>query len=226
MPTAKFLNKTNELHLFDNPSSRSIEVIADEPMLFSASFRYAFDNGGPLTREVLSALLNEHPIKLQIDDPAYPYFVVDTRVHMLMPNMYPAIPGWHCDHTPRGENGQPDLTKASVRQNNLTVILSTVSGLCETAFLHNGLTYLDYDPTRVWGSINDTIENDKSFHGYGSKNLREGVLTEFSGQTLHTATKSMKRGWRYFFRGSFMDEAPKNRIRRQVQVYTDSSVGW
>lgn len=28
-------------------------------------------------------------------------FYFDIKVHMLMPNQYPCIPNWHCDHVPR-----------------------------------------------------------------------------------------------------------------------------
>lgn len=34
--------------------------------------------------------------------PDFPHlFCFDVKVHMLMPNQYPCIPNWHCDHVPR-----------------------------------------------------------------------------------------------------------------------------
>ncbi len=43
--------------------------------------------------------------------------VVDVKVHMLMPNQYPCIPGWHCDLVPRDENNQQDFNKVDLMQN-------------------------------------------------------------------------------------------------------------
>lgn len=31
-------------------------------------------------------------------------YVIDVKVHMLMPGEYPCIPNWHCDFIPRDEN--------------------------------------------------------------------------------------------------------------------------
>ena len=37
------------------------------------------------------------------------HIVIDTKVVMLMPGMYPCIGGWHADAIER-KNGQPDLS--------------------------------------------------------------------------------------------------------------------
>lgn len=38
--------------------------------------------------------------------PIFPYedYIVDVKIHMLMPNQYPCIPNWHYDNVPRDEN--------------------------------------------------------------------------------------------------------------------------
>ena len=81
-----------------------VEQIEAEPMLYSASWNFARKYGGPLTNQVMgrSARAVKFMLDTQID--TYPYLVIDTRVHMLMPGFYPAIPGWHCDATPRTEH--------------------------------------------------------------------------------------------------------------------------
>lgn len=38
-------------------------------------------------------------------------YVWDVKVHMLMPNQYPAIPNWHRDMVPRNEKGQEDFSR-------------------------------------------------------------------------------------------------------------------
>ena len=51
----------------------------------------------------LADIINSAPIPHQD-------YIVDIKVHMLMPNMWPCIPNWHCDMVPRDANGklQPD----------------------------------------------------------------------------------------------------------------------
>lgn len=41
--------------------------------------------------------------KLEFDASEY---LVDVKVHMLMPDQFPCIPDWHCDFVPRDENMQ------------------------------------------------------------------------------------------------------------------------
>lgn len=60
--------------------------------------------------EVTSKLMPE--VK-HIIDFAVPYlqydidkYIIDVKVHMLMPKQYPCIPNWHFDFIPRGKKGQ------------------------------------------------------------------------------------------------------------------------
>ncbi len=61
--------------------------LKSEPMLFRATREFARFVGGPLTKAFLNALDWEDCL-------------IDSRVHMLMPGMYPCIPGWHHDDVP------------------------------------------------------------------------------------------------------------------------------
>lgn len=40
-------------------------------------------------------------------------YVVDSKIHMLMPNQYPCIPNWHYDHVPRGPDGTQDFSRCN-----------------------------------------------------------------------------------------------------------------
>lgn len=130
--------------------------IIDETMLFCSGWDFAYENSGPITREILDKLSLEFGRDSEMVSDNYPYPVVDTRVHMLMPGMVPAIPGWHCDNVPRGESGQPDLTKAARDQLNYTVLVGDSDFIAPTEFITNPLT-LSYDPNQVWGSINQAV---------------------------------------------------------------------
>lgn len=70
--------------------------IKDTPTLWNASLDDAMRYGGDLTRAALSAMDIVGDKK---------YVIVDTKVHMLAPGQYPALPGWHTDGTPRLPQG-------------------------------------------------------------------------------------------------------------------------
>jgi hypothetical protein len=72
------------------------DEIKREPMLHRATAQFALENGGPLTRSFL--------LSLQLAWSAD--ILVDSRVHMLMPGMWPCIPGWHHDDVPRSRVGR------------------------------------------------------------------------------------------------------------------------
>lgn len=55
----------------------------------------------PLKQLELSGLL-EYPIER---------YVVDSKIHMLMPGQYPCIPNWHYDMVPRDTLGNQDFSK-------------------------------------------------------------------------------------------------------------------
>lgn len=89
--------------------SPPIPAFAAEPSLFSMSVDMALESCGGLTRRIL------HHMPWECDDykeaeAAGLQPVIDVRIHRLMPGMYPAIPGWHCDRVPRANyHSQPDF---------------------------------------------------------------------------------------------------------------------
>lgn len=56
----------------------------------------------PEIREVLMGLSPQKPIS---------EYVIDVKVHMLMPNQYPCIPNWHYDNVPRGDDNKQDFSQ-------------------------------------------------------------------------------------------------------------------
>lgn len=60
----------------------------------------SFEQTKTLMPEVLPVIEELIPyLELNIDD-----YVIDVKVHMLMPDEYPCIPNWHRDFVPRDEN--------------------------------------------------------------------------------------------------------------------------
>jgi hypothetical protein len=192
-------------------------IIDDEPMLFSASPDFALNAGGPLTRNAI-----EHIARFIKSSRSGKHWVIDTRSHMLMPGMYPAIGGWHCDAVSRSSyTAQPDLSKMD-DANHFVMTLSThEDGVSNTEFICEELTFNNIDKDRVWGSISRQVGD------LGKRvKIADGEMVRFTSSTLHRATAATRRGWRWFIRCSEYEFPPQNKIRKQVQVYTDIQGGW
>ena len=110
----------------------SNEKIKEEPMFFNCSPDFAYENGGEITR----SFLNNLPDEWQKDK-----LVFDSRVHMLMPGWYPAIPGFHHDDVPRPEipvgqhfitAGQPDYDNPRYKSQHILGLVN--ADICPTEF--------------------------------------------------------------------------------------------
>lgn len=198
-----------------NPTA-SIEQIESEVMLYSASLAFAREHGGPLTQSVLDVIENKlDPNK---------HYVIDTKSVMLMPGMYPAIPGWHCDGVIRhNQFAQPDLEKINTEIQHWAVLVSShYEGTSNTEFLTEPVV-VHCEQDRVWGSTNEYLEK---FRGLPTLLAKDGEIIQFSQPTLHRAKPAINKGWRFFFRLSEYHMPPLNKIRHQVQVYAAISSGW
>ncbi|TCV62338.1 hypothetical protein EDE09_124103 [Neorhizobium sp. S3-V5DH] len=223
--------------LNEQPFVAPVELLKDEPMLFSASPQFALQEGGPLTLEATTFLLNAGEISLDRGN-----VVIDTRVHMLKPGWIPAIGGWHCDAIPRGEDGQPVLDHPAIpgiRHYLLVVDCGTGS---MTEFLNHGslitelLQKVASPGKNLWGEhseeintyLSDLVELGADRSEYVTT-AESGALYKFSARDYHRAIPATGHGWRYFFRASVntMVKEPLNEIRKQVQVYLPhEDLGW
>lgn len=73
--------------------------------LMLCSFEKAYELM-PEVKPILDELIPS--LELNVED-----YVVDVKIHMLMPNQFPCIPNWHFDFMPRDENGDRIPSKAS-----------------------------------------------------------------------------------------------------------------
>lgn len=193
------------------------QAYADEPMLFSADWSFARERGGPMTQLAMNALEDHTSLGREALEATDLNIVIDTRVHMLMPGMLPAIGGWHCDAVPRpgGEYGdQPDprLYDSRVVHYTMTMAQGETS---RTEFM-NSSTIVQLPPgERVWTKLHQAIQT-RDRH---TTLAPHGMIARFDQGTPRRATPSSTPGWRFFFRASLYGSVPRNQIRRQVQVY-------
>lgn len=194
--------------------------VKNEPMLFNCDVAHAFNLGGPISRSFLLAL---GPWMREYND-----VVIDTRVHMLMPGWYPAIPGFHHDDVPRGQDGQPDYDAPAYRAEHAMALINGY--ICPTEFAvgkvelprpvpGRGATYGQWHPI-VDFNISDGILRRES--------VPSNRIVHFDWQSFHQGTAAVAGGWRWFGRATRnTHRQPTNEVRRQVQVYLEKPMeGW
>ena len=230
MPASKayvFNNQHKVLNTFGQDCKN--EDIKNETMFFNSDFEFAMKNGGPITKAFLNALpldWKENPL------------VFDSRVHLLMPGWYPAIPGWHHDDVPRPEipvgqhfisAGQPDYDNPRYKSEHILGLVN--ADVCPTLFL-NGITTMPAVPEgeliyRTWNTEVEKLIRDEKIEVVTCK---DRTLYYFDWQTFHTGTKANSNGWRWFGRVSRNTERTKkvtNEIRVNAQVYLEFPMeGW
>lgn len=197
------------------------EEIKNEPMLFNCDFESAYTLGGPITRHFLHRLLNTDK-NLVCQD-----IIIDSRVHMLMPNWYPCIPGMHHDDVPRDSTGQPNYINPEYKA---THFMGLVNGhIAPTQFALGGIDlelpeqgkiiYKEWHP-QVMKAIEDGTMSSYS--------AESGQILKFDHTAFHQGTKAVSSGWRWFIRASINSKRkPTNEIRKQVQVYLEHPMeGW
>lgn len=196
----------------------SQSAVKNEPMLFGCDIEHADEFGGVITHKFLELLVSD----------GWDDAVIDTRVHMLMPGWFPAIPGWHHDDVARGADSQPDYDDMPYQSEHAMALVN--GDICPTQFAigivnlpapvnGRGATYGQWHPMvdiAVADGILKTVDAPTN------------QLIYFDWQTFHQGVAARENGWRWFGRASRKtDRRPTNEIRRQVQVYLAHPMeGW
>lgn len=206
----------------------SNEAVKKEPMFFNADYQFAYDNGGEVTKAFLTALPDDWKTDV----------IFDSRVHMLMPGWYPAIPGYHHDDVPRPEipvgqhfitAGQPDYDNPIYKAEHIMALVN--AEICPTKFIlgeckmppipEGELIY------RKWHEEVKQLIAENKVQVVDAPNKQ---LIYFDWQCFHTGDKAVTNGWRWFGRISRNTDRVKkvtNEIRTQVQVYLEFPMeGW
>lgn len=197
--------------------------IKDEPMFFNCDAHFAWEHGGPITRKFIYELRNTANIDVH-------RLVIDTRVHMLMPGWYPAIPGWHHDDVIRSRpDGQPnyDDPKALLPKHAMALVNGDI---CPTQFALGKFELDEVLPGEgpVYKKWHDEIQIAVDARYLTLMEAPANALILFDAATFHQGVAARKNGWRWFGRASWhTDRVPTNEIRRQVQVYMENPTeGW
>lgn len=204
----------------------SIDQIANEVGMFSASPAFVLEHGGPLTRNIVSRIPSDW-LQECSDLGFYPN--IDVRVHRLYPGDFPAVPGWHCDGEFRADyHAQPDLTKLSQHSHLIASVSTHPQGVSLTELVSEDLSIdvTDSNDAGVWQQVHETVESLKP----QTVSVKDGNLSKIGAMTLHRATATQHRGWRLFVRASMWHKpyvSGEGSLARQEFVYRLSeSKGW
>ena len=190
--------------------------IKNEPMFFNSSIEFVYENCGNITRSFIDAL----PLYWDHKD-----LVFDSRVHMLMPGWYPAIPGWHHDDIPRsGKMNQPNYEDIPYLSEHIIGIVG--DNISNTELLIEPIQLPDVTGKMIYKEW-DAIINSKKRK---TDNIQSNRLTQIDCFTFHRALPAISNGFRWFGRVSRnTDRINKitNEIRINANVYMPCiNQGW
>lgn len=184
--------------------------IKTEPMLFRCDSEHAFQLGGRLTRLFMGALPEEWKTS---------NLIIDSRVHMLMPGMYPCIPGWHHDDVPRErEDGQPNYETPSYKAEHIMAIW----GDCSRTEFALGQHLMNLAPLgqKIYKVASPEIEKLCLMGKLQRQIAPERTMIGFDWQTWHRGAQTTHPGFRFFIRATRKSLlAPKNEQRFNANVY-------
>jgi hypothetical protein len=198
--------------------------------LWNASLDDAVRYGGEITRQALRAMNIRHDRK---------NIIVDTKIHMLMKGMSPAIPGWHVDGAPRDNNknpngsGKPDtFAQEGDPRPNRYHILVTGTG-CLTQFINQPVSIdIPTEPSyEVYSMMSRQVHQMVQIQPALIMSVPTCQVMEFDWYSIHTGVVASKNEWRYLIRVAESDyyepqQDLRQIIRMQSQVYAPHNFSW
>ena len=169
-----------------------VELLA-EPSFKQATADFAWEKGGPITREILSQF------RQILTAEEYQNIHVDTKVQTIHKNEYSNTPGWHCDFFSTTDEQEDRLVRTNPGLETGTRVFLLISGQPATEFMRLRNLPIDIEvPT--WSHISEYIDSFvKSEDLY---RIPEATPVELTGDELHRVTlyEGEEPTVRYFMR--------------------------
>lgn len=198
------------------PKALCTQGLLEETNLFACSPEAVNMYGGVHTREALRQLVAANLFSINRAYDAGLRAVIDVRIHMLHPQQYPAVPGWHCDHVPRGGySGQPNFGLCSNQAFHLQLSLSDSQvGVSNTEFVMQPIKVCLQDPDHVYRELHREMERIKPL----TERMPDGRFIWYNQRSIQRASPAVRRGVRLFMRYS-MVEHPVIQNQRDVMPH-------
>jgi hypothetical protein len=205
------------------PAFSTQELLAEQNF-FSCSPLWVREFGGPIAKGALKALERLYEVPIARAKKEGLSAVMDLRVHRLMPEQFPGIPGWHCDFVPRGAySGQPNFSMCHSSAFHVALLLSDhVKGVSNTQFVNQPMKAFIYSQEHVYHDLHHEVDRIAPVLTM----VPDGQFVWFNQKTIHRAMPAIHRGVRLFMRFSMIEKPViVNQRTYQQQVYVLSEGG-
>lgn len=171
----------------------SPEELLAEPSMKQATADFAWEVGGPITRDVLS---NFRKILSKED---YQNIRIDTKVQVLNKNEYSNTPGWHCDFFSTSDEQAGRLVRLNPGLETDTRIFLLISGAPATEFMIPRNLKIDIN-VPAWKDISQYVDSILSTSVL--YRIPYATPVELKGNELHRVTvyEGEESTVRYFMR--------------------------
>lgn len=192
----------------------SPEELLAEPSLKRATADFAWDQGGPITRDILMSF------RKILSEEDYNNMTIDTKIQVFKKNEYSNIPGWHCDFFSTSDEQEDRLFRTDPGLETSTRIFLLVSGEPATEFMVPRQLNLDIN-VPAWKQISqyvDTLINPMDLY-----RIPHATPVELRGNELHrvTAYEGEMPTVRYFMRVYLFPEG-----HSQKGIYRNELFDW
>lgn len=193
-------------------NASNTELLA-EPSMKQATFDFAWEVGGPITRDALTRFK-------EILGDEYQRMRIDTKIQAFNKNEFSNTPGWHCDFFSTTDLQEDRLVRLNPGLEKDTRIFLLISGEPATEFMVPRELPLDIDaPT--WKAISDYI--DSFISDDDLYRIPAASPVELKGNELHRVTlyEGDEPTVRYFMRVYLFPEG-----HSQEGVYKNELFDW
>jgi hypothetical protein len=213
-------------HLFHSTSTVTLSSLQKEPSMRSCSDVFLSEFGGSLAKQALDQTLVNCYTEYHRAKEAGLSAICDVRTQMLMPEMFPSIPGWHCDAVPRDNyHGQPTFEAVHPRAFHVCLTLSSEkAGVSNTEYVMDAVQPKIWDDAHVYRELHTQVEKIKP----RVRSAPDGVFVKFWPKTVHRAAPVHRRGIRMFFRFSMVEKPVIQNVKnapQQVYLLSERN-GW
>ena len=130
----------------------SPEELLAEPSMKRATVDFAWEVGGPITRDILNNF------KKILSEEDYNKIIVDTKIQVFNKNEFSNTPGWHCDFFSTSDEQEDRLVRTNPGLETDTRIFLLVSGAPATEFMIPRNLNIDIN-VPAWKQISQYVDS-------------------------------------------------------------------
>jgi hypothetical protein len=187
------------------------EELMNEPQMKAASSAFAEEEGGPLTRQILSRL------KDLLGEEDYKRLHVDVKVQEIFPGAYSNDPGWHSDYYATVDTEKERLVHLNGELDEQTRLFFVTSGEPTTEFIKKDHMIASLD-LPSWEALSEAI--DEKVADQDLYRIPVAQIFEAKGNEIHRVTKHVgtEPTIRYFMRATLFPKGHtfENQIKNEL----------